>query len=161
MNQCRTSLNNGCSPAVVHTVPVLHCIDRVFPAWTELYGWVEKMWEDPDWMSVSFLLWGRAINLVCLLDWYVTFIVQTWIWPEEVHMHPCTGYNNLHKKVRWTTLILGVSDGNANPVSSLAILCSGISLCSHRQLDWGSEIVNTASYFTYRFQGKHRTEVWR
>lgn len=44
------------------------------------------------------------------------------IWHEEVQMHPCTGYNNLHKKVRWTTLILGVSDGNANPVSSFAIL---------------------------------------
>lgn len=92
---------------------------------------------------------GQSCQFRATLDWYFTFIGQTEIGIKE---HRCTHgqANDLHKKVTWTTLILSVSDGNSYPMSSFAILCLGIRLCSHtRELVWGSKIVYTASYFTY------------
>lgn len=97
---------------------------------------------------------GQSRQFSVTLNGHFTLTVQTEDWHERVQSQAgrqeCVGCNNLHKKFRWAALFLSVSDdSSSNPMSSVAILCSGITLCPQAgELDWGSKIENIASYFT-------------
>lgn len=61
-----------------------------------------------------------------------------------------TGHKNLPKTSRRNALFLSDSaESNSNPMSSFAILCSGITLCPQAsELGQSTKIISVASYFT-------------
>lgn len=119
---------------------------------------MERMWEDLDWVSASCLLWVKAVNLVWLwIGVPLLLYRQNWALKSKdigtkAGSRACAGYNSIQKRCGWTALFLSVSaDSSSNPMSSFALLCSGITLCPlATEMDWGHKIVNLASYFTWR-----------
>lgn len=77
---------------------------------------------------------GQSYQSSVTLDRCSTFIVQTELGIKTqtpAGRRACAGYNSIQKRCRWTALFLSFSaDRSSNPMSSFALLCSGITLCA-------------------------------
>lgn len=90
INPFRGSLNKiyphlECS---CYTVLDFQCIDSIFPAWMKLYGWIERMWEDPDRASAHR---SHRVNLAWLLN--SNSLLKVWM---QVGRQADKDYHNLH-----------------------------------------------------------------